>query len=554
MKRIGTLGALAACLTFALAGLVWSAPPASAATPGGVFVTGHDPDFHAGTLGARNIIQRAVAYVTYGKAKPRMLLVTGVINPGPEYIDPRNGMRASGFTFDVADHGSGTKGILDFRTVNFSTYDVIVVASDFGGWLRQAELDVLKQRSGDLIDFVNNGGGLVAFAESGGPRALTTHDRFSYLPFVVSELPRDQQEVGFKVTPAGAAMGLADSDVNGNYSHNIFSEAGGLNVIDNDAGGNPMALAARGLFVSPEGVPALSIDDVTVTENVLGDGTATFTVSISIPIPATVTVDYATSDGTAKAPDDYTETKGTLTFQPNQKVATITVPIKSDLAVEQDETFKVTLSNPTAANIEDGEGIGTIKDPLPLAPPSTPVNHPPVCTGVTAGPSSLSPADHVFELVKLSGATDADGDTLTYDILGVTQDEPLVGTSPDDASPDARRVDATDTVELRRERADAGDGRLYTIVFTVSDGKGGKCMGRTTVGVAKDGGGGPTDSGLDINSFDFIQQQAAQGPQVLPLQLPRTGMPIRALALAGAALVGCGALLLATLRRRRARA
>ena len=274
MKRIGALGALATCFAFAFAGLVWSAPPASAATPGGVFVTGHDPDFHAGTQGARNIIQRAVAYVTSGKAKPRMLLVTGVTNPGPEYLDPRNGMRMAGFTFDVADHGSGTRGILDLRNVNFSDYDVIVVSSDFGGWLRQAELDVLKQRSGDLIDFVNNGGGLVAFAESGGPRASTTHDRFTYLPFVVSELPRDQQEAGFKVTPEGAAIGLVDSDVNGNYSHNIFSEAGGLNVIDNDATGNPMALAARGLFVSPEGVPALSIDDVTVTENIIGNANA----------------------------------------------------------------------------------------------------------------------------------------------------------------------------------------------------------------------------------------------------------------------------------------
>lgn len=552
MKRIGTLGALAACFAFALAGLVSFAPPASAATPGGVFVTGHDPDFHAGTQGARNIIQRAVAYVTYGKASPRMLLVTGVTNPGPEFLDPRNGMRASGFTFDVADHGSGASRTLDLHKVNFSDYDVIVVASDFGGWLRQAELDILNDRSGDIIDFVNNGGGLVAFAESGGARALTTHDRFGYLPFVVSELPLDQQEANFKVTPAGAAIGLVDSDVNGNYSHNIFSEAGGLNVIDNDAKGNPMALAARGLFVSPEGVPALSIDDVTVTENIIGDANAVFTVSISIPIPVPVTVDFTTEDGTATAAADYGTTSGTLTFEPNQKVATITVPVKSDLAIEQDETFTVKLSNATAANIEDDEGVGTIKDPVPLVP-SKPVNHPPVCTGVTAGPSSLSPADHVFEPVKLSGATDADGDTLTYDILGVTQDEPLVGTSPGDVSPDARRVDATDTVELRRERADAGDGRLYTIVFTVSDGKGGTCMGRTTVGVPHDGNVKPTDSGLDINSFDSIQQQAVQGPQVLPLQLPRTGTPIRALTLAGVALLGGGALLLTALRRRRAR-
>ncbi|HEY8200778.1 MAG TPA: hypothetical protein VII47_05455, partial [Actinomycetota bacterium] len=178
MKRLSTLGALFACLAFALAGLLWAAPPAAAATPGGVFVTGHDPDFHAGTLGARNIIQRAVAYVTYGKVRPRMLLVTDLRNPGPEYLDSRNGMRISGFTFDVADYGSRSGGVLDLHTVSFSNYDVIVVASDFGGWLRQDELNILNSRSGDIINFINNGGGLVAFAESGGARASTTKNRF----------------------------------------------------------------------------------------------------------------------------------------------------------------------------------------------------------------------------------------------------------------------------------------------------------------------------------------------------------------------------------------
>src|SRR5688572_5528357 len=123
MKRIGTkLGGLGVCVALALMGLgTWAAPPASAATPGGVFVTGHDPDFHAtaGSAGAVHIIQRAVAYVTYGKANPRMLLVTGVQNPGGGFLDPRVGVRAAGFTFDVADHGSGQAGALNLRNVNF---------------------------------------------------------------------------------------------------------------------------------------------------------------------------------------------------------------------------------------------------------------------------------------------------------------------------------------------------------------------------------------------------------------------------------------------------
>jgi Calx-beta domain len=557
VKRIGTrLGALLVCSALALTGLSsWAVPPALAATPGGVFVTGHDPDFHAGTQGGRNIIQRAVAYVTYGKANPRMLLVTGVVNPGPNYLDPRAGVRAAGFRFDVADHGSGAAGALNLRTVNFSNYDVIVVASDFGGWLRQAELDILNDRSGDIINFINGGGGLIAFAESGsGGAALTTRGRFGYLPFLVSDVPLDQEEAGFTLTPEGEALGLKVTDINGNYSHNIFMEGGGLNVIDVDSKGNPMSLAARGLFVAPGGVPTLSISDVAVTENVLGGSNAVFTVTLSLPIPGPATVEFATADGSATAPVDYEATTGTLTIDAGKTTGTIIVPVKSDLAVEPDETFTVRLSGPSNANVEDGEGIGTIRDVVPLTPASTP-NRPPVCTGATASPASLAPADHRFEPVTLSGVSDPDGDLVSIEIISVTQDEPLIGTGPGDDSPDARRANAPNTVQLRAERADAGDGRLYTIGFIATDGKGGRCTGKATVGVPRDGGASPVDSGLQVNSFESAQVQIHTAVQVLPEQLPRTGAPVRGLTfLGGALLVGGlvgGSLLLAAARRRR---
>src|SRR5262245_34164058 len=73
------LVALVIPLTTATAGqaaLVFAALP----TPGGVFVTGHASDFHASqgpnATGARNIIKKAVGYVTQDKANPSMLLVT----------------------------------------------------------------------------------------------------------------------------------------------------------------------------------------------------------------------------------------------------------------------------------------------------------------------------------------------------------------------------------------------------------------------------------------------------------------------------------------------
>jgi CSLREA domain-containing protein len=70
-----------------------------------------------------------------------------------------------------------------------------------------------------------------------------------------------------------------------------------------------------------------------------------------------VKVNYVTSDGTAKAGSDYTATTGTLTFNAGETSKTISVPILSDNLVEGDETYFVTLSNPT--------GGATISDPNP---------------------------------------------------------------------------------------------------------------------------------------------------------------------------------------------
>lgn len=156
---------------------------------GGILVTGHDPDFHAlqgNTAGAIRFIQVAVEFVTFGASSPTMLLVTGVTDPGGSFSDPRLGMAAAGFSFDVADFGSGSPGILDLNAVDFSAYDVVVVASDFGGWLTQAELDVLISRRSDLLDFVNAGGGLVAFAEGSAEGNAGTNP-FGFLPFLASE-------------------------------------------------------------------------------------------------------------------------------------------------------------------------------------------------------------------------------------------------------------------------------------------------------------------------------------------------------------------------------
>ena len=90
--------------------------------------------------------------------------------------------------------------------------------------------------------------------------------------------------------------------------------------------------------------------------------------TISAASGATTTVDYTTSDGTATAGVDYTVTSGTLTFPANSTSSlTISVPVIDDtIDEEEQETFTLTLSNATVAELVGGESTlaatGTIVD------------------------------------------------------------------------------------------------------------------------------------------------------------------------------------------------
>ena len=86
----GQVAAVVPLMSLFLAGGAFAAAP----TPGGIFITGHDSDFHAlqgpNVTGARNIITKALGYVTQDKTGLRVLLVTDLHSPGGGYSDPRS--------------------------------------------------------------------------------------------------------------------------------------------------------------------------------------------------------------------------------------------------------------------------------------------------------------------------------------------------------------------------------------------------------------------------------------------------------------------------------
>ena len=114
-----------------------------------------------------------------------------------------------------------------------------------------------------------------------------------------------------------------------------------------------------GTVTDDDPLPSITINDVSLTE---ATANMTFTVTLSGASGKTVTVDYATADGTATSPADYTSAAGTVSFAPGIITRTFTVPIVGDTLDEFDETLLANLSNPTNATISDNQGVGTITD------------------------------------------------------------------------------------------------------------------------------------------------------------------------------------------------
>jgi M6 family metalloprotease-like protein len=132
--------------------------------------------------------------------------------------------------------------------------------------------------------------------------------------------------------------------------------------------------------VTVENQPAITIDDVTVSEPAAPAGTAQarFTVRLSYASSEGVGLDYVTAAGTATEGADYIRAAGHLSIPAGTTSATITVSVKRDTLVEVNETFFVNLKNPIGASLGDSRARGTIRDRAASPPPPpTPIPCPP---------------------------------------------------------------------------------------------------------------------------------------------------------------------------------
>jgi ELWxxDGT repeat protein len=174
-------------------------------------------------------------------------------------------------------------------------------------------------------------------------------------------------------------------------------------------------------------------------------GSVTFTVSLTTPSASAVTVQYATVNGTAAAPGDYTASAGTLTFAPGTTSRTVVVPVNMDTADEADESFFLRLSAAAGADLVDAEGEGTIRDDdgpsASIADVSIPEGSGGATTAVvtvalsaasvqgvsvaysTASGTATAPADYTSTSGRVDFAPGATASTLSVPVNPDTMDE-----------------------------------------------------------------------------------------------------------------------------------
>ena len=255
--------------------------------------------------------------------------------------------------------------------------------------------------------------------------------------------------------------------------------------------------------ISDNDRPELSIGSASVEEG----NTARFEVRLAPPSEQTVTVAYATMNVTAEAGTDYTARSGTLTFSARQTMMTISVPTTDDTERESDEHFRVTLSNPSGATLNDATGEGTIfdNDGGPTMPELSIGDASVEEGGMARFEVRLAPSNDQTVTVAYSttdgtaaAGTDytAQSDTLTFPAsqTAVTMTILVQTTDDDEQESDERFMVILSSPSGATLNDDTGEG---TIIDNDGDGGGGNGGGGGDGGGGGGGGGGSDDGDGD---------------------------------------------------------
>lgn len=375
-------------------------------------------------------------------------------------------------------------GAANISSQSFSGFKMIAVVSDVnntGNGLTQAENDALATRAADIAAFVNNGGGLLGFSSvffgGAGPYAYLG----SFAPVVVTFADYDN------ITPTadGTAVGISNAlDIC--CWHNIFtSYPSFLKVLATNANnyaGGPTGVAAalggaqvvitnevcnNGIDDDNDGLTDESDPDCQVCgdgnidpgeecddgNNIAGDGC--FKCKLENQPPVAVCKDVTVAAGTdckAAASID------NGSFDPNGDAITVVAAPAGPYPLG---TTTVTLT------VTDSKGLSsTCTAKVTVVDGTAPT------IGCSVATSALWPPNH--DLVNVGLTASARDNCAASPTIGVrvyADEDDEEATGDGNHSPDAKNL-GPGTLRLRAERKGDGDGRVYLIVTTASDGAG----------------------------------------------------------------------------------
>ncbi len=266
------------------------------------------------------------------------------------------------FTVDILDDGAGED---DERV------DLTLSNPSANAWLGSDDTATLKIEDDEpRVQFSENS---YTVNEDAGTATITVELSRSFT---------DTVTVDYATSDNGASDGIDYTGVSGTliFSPTVTSQTFDISILNDNLGerdervrlklSNPSSNAsvgnsARIAILDDEPRIKFAANAFTVDEN---DGTATITVIRTGRDDLVVTVDYATSDDTAKAGSDYTSSSGTLTFGVGETSKTFTIPISNDSRDEYREELDLTLSNLSSnAWLDDGTAELKINDDDPAA-------------------------------------------------------------------------------------------------------------------------------------------------------------------------------------------
>lgn len=137
------------------------------------------------------------------------------------------------------------------------------------------------------------------------------------------------------------------------------------------------------------------------------------------------------------------------------------------------------------------------------------LNAPPNCATARPSSATLWPPNHQFVAISVLGIVDPEGDPISITVDSIFQDEPVDAPRSGNTSPDGQGL-GTATAQVRAERVESGNGRVYHIGFTAQDGHG-ACSGEVLVGVPNNKPDTPIDDGPLYDSTVSMAGAASAG-------------------------------------------